>query len=118
MWFLVVSHKREPVETSIIFLPGSFVCRMESLEVAAEDVLCGKGYELVLFLFTDILVVTKKKASKIGGMMRSPSTASLAASQAPVQTKVPVHVGVDCGTVYITNGLPAFKVVCLSHRER
>jgi hypothetical protein len=62
---------------------------MESIEVAADDVLCGKGYELVLFLFTDILLVAKRKgASKIGGMMRSPSTASLAANQAPLQTKV------------------------------
>jgi len=62
---------------------------MESIEVAADDVLCGKGYELVLFLFTDILLVAKRKgASKIGGMMRSPSTASLAANKAPLQTKV------------------------------
>ena len=71
-----------------IFAWFSFVCRMESLELAADDALCGKGYELVLFLFTDILVVAKKKTSKIGGMMRSPSTASLAANQAPLQTKV------------------------------
>jgi hypothetical protein len=65
---------------------------MESLEVAAEDVLCGKGYELVLFLFTDILLVAKKKAGKIGGMMRSPSTASLAANQASIQSKVRKYI--------------------------
>ena len=61
---------------------------MESLEVAAVDVLCGKGYELVLFLFSDILLVAKRKTGKIGGLMRSPSAASLAASQAAIQTKV------------------------------
>ena len=35
------------------------VCRADVIEVAAEDALCGKGYELTLFLFTDILVVAK-----------------------------------------------------------
>ena len=51
------------------------------IEVAATgDTLCGKGYELTLFLFTDILVVAKRKSGSKGlGMMgRSPSTASLA----------------------------------------
>ena len=50
------------------------------IEVAATgDTLCGKGYELTLFLFTDILVVAKRKSVSKGlGMMRSPSTASLA----------------------------------------
>ena len=64
--------------------------------MAAEDTLCGKGYELTLFVFTDIIVVAKvsiffhlkfvvirpfvlqRKAAKGMGMMRSPSTASLA----------------------------------------
>ena len=27
--------------------------------MAAEDALCGKGYELTMFLFTDIIVVAK-----------------------------------------------------------
>ena len=27
--------------------------------MAAEDALCGKGYELTLFVFTDIIVVAK-----------------------------------------------------------
>ena len=27
--------------------------------MAAEDTLCGKGYELTLFVFTDIIVVAK-----------------------------------------------------------
>ena len=40
-----------------------------------------KGYELTLLIFTDLLLVAKRKASKGYGMMRSPSTASLAAGQ-------------------------------------
>ena len=59
----------------------SFVCRADCIEVAAEDALCGKGYELTLFLFTDIMVVAKRKSTKGMSMMRSPSTASLAAGQ-------------------------------------
>ena len=67
--------------------------------MAAEDAMCGKGYELTLFLFTDIIVVAKvtyhqwsgsgvtiicvlqRKTAKGMGMMRSPSAASLAAGQ-------------------------------------
>ena len=43
----------------IPFLSFSFVCRADAIEVAAEDALCGKGYELTLFVFTDIIVVAK-----------------------------------------------------------
>ena len=39
----------------------SFVSRCDCVEVAAEDTLCGKGYELTLFLFTDVLLIAKKK---------------------------------------------------------
>jgi len=66
---------------SIVNSHRSFVCRNDVIEVAATgDTLCGKGYELTLFLFTDILVVAKRKSGSKGlGMMgRSPSTASLA----------------------------------------
>ena len=28
-------------------------------QVAAEDALCGKGYELTMFVFTDIMVIAK-----------------------------------------------------------
>ena len=35
------------------------MCRADAIEVAAEDTLCGKGYELTLFVFTDIIVVAK-----------------------------------------------------------
>jgi hypothetical protein len=60
--------------------------------VAAEDSLCGKGYELTLFLFTDIMVVAKRKSTKGMSMMRSPSTASLAAGQQHLlQNKVKLH---------------------------
>ena len=67
-------------------------------QVAAEDALCGKGYELTMFVFTDIMVIAKvrlwlllliellmnnlqRKTTKGMGMMRSPSAASLAAGQ-------------------------------------
>ena len=66
----------------------SFVCRCECIEVAAEDILCGKGYDLTLFLFTDILLIAKRKTGKIGGMLRSPSAASIASGQVTLQTKV------------------------------
>ncbi|XP_023320077.1 protein ECT2 isoform X4 [Eurytemora carolleeae] len=72
---------------SVVSSHRSFVCRAECFEVAAADVLCGKGYELTLFLFTDILLIAKKKTGKIGGMLRSPSTTSIASGQINMQTK-------------------------------
>lgn len=71
----------ENCPASVVSSHRSFVCRADAIEVAAEDALCGKGYELTLFLFTDILVVAKRKSTKGMSMMRSPSTASLAAGQ-------------------------------------
>jgi len=63
---------------SIVNSHRSFICRNEVIEVAADDAFCGKGYELTLFLFTDMLVVAKKKSGSKGmGMIRSPSTASI-----------------------------------------
>ena len=62
--------------------------------MASENQLCGKGYELTLFLFTDILVVAKRKSNKTLSISRSPSTASLAGvgtlghGQGLLQTKV------------------------------
>jgi len=69
----------ENCPANIVSSHRSFVCRCECVEVAAEDILCGKGYELTLFLFTDVLLIAKKKAGKMGGILRSPSTTSLAA---------------------------------------
>jgi len=71
----------ENCPASVVSSHRSFVCRADCIEVAAEDALCGKGYELTLFLFTDIMVVAKRKSTKGMSMMRSPSTASLAAGQ-------------------------------------
>eukprot|EP00092_Neocalanus_flemingeri_P016143 GFUD01017471.1.p1 GENE.GFUD01017471.1~~GFUD01017471.1.p1 ORF type:complete len:636 (+),score=186.23 GFUD01017471.1:218-1909(+) len=71
----------ENCPASVVSSHRSFVCRADCIEVAAEDALCGKGYELTLFLFTDIIVVAKRKNTKGMSMMRSPSTASLAAGQ-------------------------------------
>ena len=60
--------------------------------MAAENQLCGKGYELTLFLFTDLLVVAKRKSTKGLSISRSPSTASLAGTGvgqgSVLQTKV------------------------------
>merc|ERR1719232_1781568 len=71
----------ENCPASVVSSHRSFVCRADAIEVAAEDALCGKGYELTMFVFTDILVIAKRKSSKGMGMMRSPSAASLAAGQ-------------------------------------
>jgi len=71
----------ENCPASIVSSHRSFVCRADAIEVAAEDALCGKGYELTMFIFTDIMVIAKRKTAKGMGMMRSPSAASLAAGQ-------------------------------------
>ena len=58
----VVSSHRRLVRNSFSLVQlffFSFVCRADAIEVAAEDALCGKGYELTMFLFTDIIVVAK-----------------------------------------------------------
>ena len=78
----------------------SFVGRYDFIEVAAEDVLCGKGYELTLFLFTDILLIAKKKTGKMGGMIRSPSNMSIASGHVTLQTKVFLSFSSEA-TIYI-----------------
>merc|ERR1719466_92741 len=77
----------ENCPASVVSSHRSFIMRQDCVEVAAEDALCGKGYELTLLIFTDLLLVAKRKASKGYGMMRSPSTASLAAGQHLLQNK-------------------------------
>ena len=70
--------------------------------MASENQLCGKGYELTLFLFTDILVVAKRKSNKTLSISRSPSTASLAGAgtlghgQGLLQTKVQLLPWLPC----------------------
>ena len=58
---VVSSHRRLVTNTfsRVQLFLFSFVCRADAIEVAAEDALCGKGYELTMFLFTDIIVVAK-----------------------------------------------------------
>jgi len=81
----------ENCPASVISSHRSFVARADCVEMAAENQLCGKGYELTLFLFTDILLVAKRKSNKALSISRSPSTASLAAAagqgQGLLQTK-------------------------------
>ena len=44
-----------PLNISAFKISSNNLCN----QVAAEDAMCGKGYELTLFLFTDIIVVAK-----------------------------------------------------------
>ena len=52
----------ENCPASIVSSHRSFVTRADAIEVAAEHALCGKGYELTMFLFTDILVIAKVRS--------------------------------------------------------
>ena len=47
------------------------------MELGVFDELCGKGYELSLFLFSDVLEISKKRSNTKGLHLRSPSTISL-----------------------------------------
>jgi len=77
----------ENCPASVVSSHRSFVGRYDCREVAAEDVLCGKGYELTLLLFTDILLIAKKKSGKMGGIIRSPSNISIASGHVTLQSK-------------------------------
>ena len=47
------------------------------IELGADE-LCGKGYELALLLFSDILEIAKRRSSASKGLgLKSPSTMSL-----------------------------------------
>ena len=54
-----------------------FQSKIDVIELGGSDTLCGKGYELSLFLFSDVLEISKKKSSAKGLGLRSPSTMSL-----------------------------------------
>ena len=54
-----------------------FLKSIDVVELGGSDELCGKGYELSLFLFSDVLEISKKKSSSKGLGIRSPSTMSL-----------------------------------------
>ena len=67
----------ENCPASVVSSHRSFVTRADCVELASEHQFCGKGYELTLFLFTDILVVAKRKSTKsLGSISRSHSTNS------------------------------------------
>ena len=52
--------------------------RIDAIELGGSDELCGKGYVLSFFLFSDVLEITKKRSSTNKGLgLRSPSTMSL-----------------------------------------
>ena len=56
----------------------SFVTRIDALELGGSDELCGKGALLSLFLFSDVLEISKKRSHSTKGLgLRSPSTMSL-----------------------------------------
>ena len=54
-----------------------FLNSIDVIELGGFDELCGKGYELCLFLFSDVLEISKKKSASKGLGLRSPSTMSL-----------------------------------------
>ena len=54
-----------------------FLNSVDVIELGGFDELCGKGYELCLFLFSDVLEISKKKSASKGLGLRSPSTMSL-----------------------------------------
>lgn len=55
-----------------------FCNKIDVIELGGSDELCGKGYELSLFLFSDVLEISKKKSSASKGLgLKSPSTMSL-----------------------------------------
>ena len=54
-----------------------FLNKIDVVELGGSDELCGKGYELSLFLFSDVLEISKKKSAAKGLGLRSPSTISL-----------------------------------------
>jgi hypothetical protein len=62
-----------------MFLNGlfSFICKVDVVELGGSDELCGKGYELSLFLFSDVLEISKRRSATKGLTLRSPSTMSL-----------------------------------------
>jgi len=65
----------------------SFLCKADVAELGGSDELCGKGAELTLFLFSDVLEISKRRRGRVGqgqqggglGLAagRSPSTLSL-----------------------------------------
>uniref|UniRef100_A0A0K2SYG9 Protein ECT2like [Megachile rotundata] n=1 Tax=Lepeophtheirus salmonis TaxID=72036 RepID=A0A0K2SYG9_LEPSM len=59
----------------------NFFCRAEVLEIGATDELCGKGYDLSLFLFSDVLEISKRRSASKGLGFRSPSALSLTNAQ-------------------------------------
>ena len=54
-----------------------FLSKIDVVELGGSDELCGKGYELSLFLFSDVMEISKKKSAAKGLGLRSPSTMSL-----------------------------------------
>jgi hypothetical protein len=42
----------------------SFISKVDVIELGGSDELCGKGYELSLFLFSDVLEIYKKRPPK------------------------------------------------------
>lgn len=57
-----------------------FVTKVDVVELGGSDELCKKGTDLTLFLFSDVLEISKRRRNqgKVGGLgARSPSTMSL-----------------------------------------
>lgn len=56
-----------------------FLCKVDVVELGGSDELCGKGTDMTLFLFTDVLEMSKRRRNQgRGGLgVKSPSTMSL-----------------------------------------
>ena len=80
-----------------------FLSKIEVIELGGSDELCGKGYELSLYLFSDVLEISKKRHVTKGLILRSPSTISLR-SGGPGATGTlnanPNPIGKEAGTKY------------------
>lgn len=64
-----------------LFILSSFLCKADVIELGGSDELSGKGAELTLHLFSDVLEISKKRgkhANQRSGLgSKSPSTISL-----------------------------------------
>ncbi|XP_059082195.1 protein ECT2-like [Tigriopus californicus] len=63
----------------IISSNRQFLCKVDVVELGGSDELCGKGTDMTLFLFTDVLEMSKRRRNqgRTGLGVKSPSTMSL-----------------------------------------
>jgi hypothetical protein len=62
--FILLNFFIEKCPPGLLSSNRSFISKVDVIELGGSDELCGKGYELSLFLFSDVLEISKKKLSK------------------------------------------------------